>query len=77
MKKIMNILAKAVLLVSMIAIAQIALADDPGNPGDVLGGGGSGLTAEGVPVDGGASLLIASGLAYGIKTMRKRKAAKK
>lgn len=77
MKKIMNILAKAVLLVSMIAVAQIALADDPGNPGDVLGGGGSGLTAEGVPVDGGASLLIASGVAYGIKTMRKRKAVKK
>jgi hypothetical protein len=77
MKKTMNILAKAVLFISMLAITQIALADDPGNPGDILGGGGSGTNAEGVPLDGGASLLIASGVAYGVRTMRKRKAAQK
>ena len=71
----MNLLAKAVLLISMVAMAQIALADDPGNPNDVLGGGGSGVTAEGVPIDGGASLLISSGVAYGVRKMRNHKAA--
>jgi len=75
MKKVMNLLAKAVLLISMVAMAQISLADDPGNPNDVLGGGGSGVTAEGVPIDGGASLLIASGVAYGVRKMRNHKAA--
>ena len=54
----------------------LAKADDPGNPGEVIGGGnGQSNSNAGVPIDGGASLLIAGGVAYGLKRLKKSKKA--
>lgn len=63
-----------VLLCSLLVfgITTAVLADDPGNPGDILGGGGSGTNAEGVPIDGGASVLAAAGAAVAFKKLKAR-----
>ena len=37
-------------------------------------GGPAPQTPTGVPLDGGASLLLAGGLAYGLRRLRKRRA---
>ncbi len=62
----------------MLAVAltiTVAKADDPGDPGDVLGGGGSGQNPqiEGVPVDGGASFLAIAGAGYALRRLRGNK----
>jgi len=60
------------LLFSLIAVSAltitVARADDP--PG--FGGG----SPDPIPVDGGASLLVAAGVSYGYKRLRSKKAAK-
>jgi hypothetical protein len=53
-----------VMLFPLLTFAQ-------GGPGDPGGGGD-----PGVPFDGGASILIASGVAYGAKKYRERKIRK-
>jgi hypothetical protein len=53
-----------VMLFPLLTFAQ-------GGPGDPGGGGD-----PGVPFDGGASILIASGVAYGAKKYKERKSRK-
>lgn len=73
--KINKTILSLLLTVSLTLVAGSLLADDPGNPGDVLGGGGSGLTAEGVPLDGGVSLLMLAGGSLAFKKLAKKKKA--
>ncbi|MCI1188462.1 hypothetical protein MON38_13620 [Hymenobacter sp. DH14] len=47
-----------------------ALAQGPGSGGPAPG------TPTGVPIDGGASLLLAAGAAYGLKRLRNARQAK-
>jgi hypothetical protein len=62
---------KFLLLFVFTAItAAVALAADP--PG--FGSTGS---PDPIPVDGGASLLVAAGIGYGAKQLRAKRAAKK
>ena len=76
MKNTFLTLTKAFVVIALVCTVQIAKADDPGNPGDVIGGGnGQSNPNAGVPVDGGASLLIAGGVAYGLKRLKKSKKA--
>lgn len=69
---------KASLTLAVAFTITVAKADDPGDPGDVLGGGGSGQGAqiEGVPVDGGASFLAFAGASYAARRLRKKKEQK-
>lgn len=61
-------------ILSVAAISFMATAQDPseGPPFDPLDPNPAGL-----PVDGGASILLASGVAFGVKKLRKRQADKK
>jgi hypothetical protein len=54
------------LLVVAVCSAFVSLADNP--PG--FGGG----SPDPIPVDGGASLLVAAGIGYGAKRLRAKKA---
>jgi hypothetical protein len=58
----------------IVAPASVILADDPGPPnpgGDPTGGGGQPI---GAPIDGGLSILLAMGAAYGgLKLYRSKK----
>jgi hypothetical protein len=56
------------LLLLVVTTASVALAADP--PG--FGGG----SPDPIPVDGGASLLVAAGIGYGVKRLRAKKAQK-
>jgi hypothetical protein len=56
------------LFVFAVCTAAVCLADDP--PG--FGGG----SPDPIPVDGGASLLVAAGIGYGVKRLRANKAKK-
>ena len=63
---------KNVLLLTLVAFVLVfpAFAADPpglGNPG----------SPDPIPVDGGASLLAASGIGYAVKRLRAKRAAKK
>ena len=53
------------------AIAQTAFAQAPPGGGPQPGGG-----AAVTPIDGGASLLLASGAAYAVKRLRQRRASR-
>jgi hypothetical protein len=57
------------LLTLSVSFAFTALADNP--PG--FGGG----SPDPIPVDGGASLLAASGIGYAVKQLRAKRAARK
>ena len=57
------------------AIAQHAAAQVPGGGGGSPGGPAPGPGAAGVPIDGGLSLLAASGTAYALRRLRQRRAA--
>lgn len=65
MKKITDIVRLG-MVISMITVPAILIAQpvDPGFDGDV-------------PFDGGVSLLVAAGVAYGLKKMHERKKAEK
>lgn len=56
-------------LVLAIGTAQQALAQTPGSGGPIP----QAPTATPVPLDGGASLLLASGVAYGLRKLRQRR----
>lgn len=60
---------KVLLLLSFITLAGVAYPQPPDPPDE------DGPFA--IPVDGGASLLAAAGIAYGIKRFRDNKATKK
>lgn len=59
MKKKINIFS-LIILVIMLAIPVLVLAQEPPDPGG----------DPDVPIDGGLSLLIAGGVAYGAKKVR-------
>ncbi|MBF9237658.1 hypothetical protein I2I05_09650 [Hymenobacter sp. BT683] len=61
-------LAAGLLLHAVPARAQ-ATSDAPGSPGPRPG-----APPATVPIDGGASLLLASGVAYGLRKLRQRRA---
>ncbi len=61
-------------LLAVGAFVQHVAGQVPGGGGPQPGGGAGGGT--GVPLDGGASLLLASGAAYGLKKLRGRKAGR-
>ena len=55
----------------LMATAEVLLAQ-PGSGGPAPGGN----TATAIPLDGGATLLLAGGVAYGIKHLRDRRKQK-
>ncbi|SHJ13232.1 hypothetical protein SAMN02745146_2384 [Hymenobacter daecheongensis DSM 21074] len=57
---------RAVVLAALcLGAAGLAQAQAPGD-------GGPGPNAENVPIDGGVSLLLAAGAAYGLRRLRRR-----
>lgn len=59
-------------LVLLLAATQPTLAQLPGSTGPTPGGSGTGTgtAPAAVPLDAGASALLASGLAYGLRRLR-------
>lgn len=76
---IKKILPKVLLILFVLAASSGAIfaqcdPDDPGTPGDC----DEEFDPDNVPIDGGASVLIAAGVAYGLKKVHdKRKENKK
>jgi hypothetical protein len=64
-KNIVRIMAAALVLITPLSV----FAGGPGFGGNVADGGQC-------PIDGGLSLLVASGIGYGINKYRAKKAAK-
>lgn len=58
----------AILCLLLLAGAAPAALAQPGGGGPQPGGG-----PTGVPIDGGASLLLASGVAYGLRRLHQRR----
>ncbi len=69
MKKLLLIFG----LLAGVTLVQHAAGQVPGGGGPGGGGGAGGGT--GVPIDGGASLLLASGAAYAAKRLHQRRRA--
>jgi hypothetical protein len=70
MKKMMH---KIGLLLGMTFIVMSLQAQTPPHPGDGSGGGpGAGDPPVGAPLDGGLSLLIALGTAYGFSKIKRK-----
>ena len=70
----MKTLKLILVLVAIMALPLLSLCDVP--PPPPSGGSGPGPTPVGAPIDGGVSILLAMGIAYGGKklyTMRKEK----
>jgi len=59
-------------MVIMLSATAISMAQ-PGGGGPEPGPGNGGGGATDVPVDGGISLLLAGGVAYGVKHLRDRR----
>ena len=62
-----NLYVVAVLALSLSALSSLPALAQPGSTGPQA-------DPTGVPIDGGASLLLAGGVAYGLKKLRARKA---
>ncbi|MGI4866855.1 MAG: PID-CTERM protein-sorting domain-containing protein [Janthinobacterium lividum] len=70
---LISFLRRAALLTSLLVAGSFASqAQLPGNGGTTGGPPPPGATA--VPLDGGATLLLASGVAYGLRRLRARRA---
>ena len=68
-----NSIRKAVLLLGMWLLVATINAQTPPHPGDGNGGApGPGDPPVGAPIDGGLSLLIVLGSAYGFSRTRKK-----
>ncbi|WP_188810593.1 PID-CTERM protein-sorting domain-containing protein [Hymenobacter cavernae] len=65
-------LATATLVLALTT--QAALAQGPGSGGPTPGAPADPTEPTAVPIDGGASLLLASGAAYGLRKLRRRRA---
>ncbi|WP_035563703.1 PID-CTERM protein-sorting domain-containing protein [Hymenobacter sp. IS2118] len=70
MKTIFSFAARSLALCALTSLSALAQPDSggprPGNPPPTT-----------VPIDGGASLLLASGVAYGLKQLRARRLARR
>ena len=62
-----SLVKKLVLLMLVISIGAIAQAQAPGFGDDVDDNSGSGSSLPAIPLDGGLSLLVIAGVAYGAK----------
>ena len=71
MKNFKKLLQKATLLTAVIIGISVANANAQGAPGN------GGAVPANVPIDGGASLLLAGGVAYGVKKIRDNRKKKK
>jgi hypothetical protein len=61
-------------IVIMLSATAVTMAQpSAGGPVPGAGGGTGGGAATDVPVDGGISLLLAGGVAYGVKHLRARR----
>jgi hypothetical protein len=78
-----SFLALALAFTASVSKADICIPTDPdfdavscvelgGQVGNSSGNGGGPSNPGGVPVDGGASLLILSGIGYGVKSLRSK-----
>ncbi|MES2386803.1 MAG: hypothetical protein V4543_02275 [Bacteroidota bacterium] len=80
MKKII-LLSFALCLTVLAVRADVCVPTDPDyDPIDCAENGGGNVNAPGpgvIPVDGGASLLLVSGAAYGVKKLKAARAKKK
>jgi hypothetical protein len=74
MKKFLIINGLAAAAVGLLLTAQPAQAQTPGSGGPTPINQPPDPTA--VPIDGGASLLLASGVAFGLKKLRERRRAR-
>jgi hypothetical protein len=63
-------MTKLLLLVGMLFTAAVGYAQAPGT-------GGPTPSPAAVPLDGGSSLLLAAGVAYGVRQLRERRARRK
>lgn len=70
MKNLFKNLAKAAFLIGVMSGAALIEAKAQGNPGN------GGPTPVNIPIDGGASLLVAGGVAFGLKKLRDRRKAR-
>lgn len=74
MKKVIAFFPRNTLFLSLLFISTLASAQGPGDGGPTP----SEPPVTEIPIDGGASLLLAGGIAFGLKKIRDhRKAAKK
>ena len=69
MKKGITGLLKSILFISLFSIANPSWAQGPGDGGLAP----TAPPATDIPIDGGASLLLAGGVAFGLKKLRDRK----
>jgi hypothetical protein len=79
----LSVLTLALLGTATMSKADVCVTTDPdfdeqtctqlgGTVGTPLGQGGSPGSPSGVPLDGGASILLVAGVGYSIKQLRKR-----
>ena len=74
----MNVLSQSfarVLAGGVLVLAACLALPAAAQPGS--GGPTPGATVTAVPIDGGASLLLAGGVAFGLKQLRARRAARR
>ena len=57
----------------LFALSVLSYANPPGGGGTPLDPGGGGDPDAGVPIDGGITLLLAAGAAYGARKIYKQK----
>ena len=66
-----NLFAVTALALSLSALSSLSAWAQPSTTGPAPDGTAA---PTGVPIDGGASLLLAGGVAYGLRKLRQRKA---
>ena len=76
MKKVTSQLLKTIFLIALLGVFGAAAANaQSSDPPDDLGPTPT-PPATAIPIDGGASLLIAGGVAYGLKKLRENRRRK-
>ena len=75
MKNLTKLFTRIAYLTAFLLLTGFAEVNAQGTPPDDGGPTPTPLPAE-IPIDGGASLLLAGGLAYGLNKLRSRRLAK-